>query len=331
MLAKTLVIQTAFPGDAILTLPLIQKLKETEADRTIGVIAIPATKDIFISSPVVDEVFVLDKRGEHKKLRDVKKFAKQFSTLGYNKIITPHRSLRTALLVYFSAIKDSTGFSNAALPFVFNKVVTYDKRAHEVKRNLSLIDYAGDWRIKPVIEISQECRDKIRERMQRAGENVVAVAPGSVWETKKYPEEYFSEIIKKLAGKKNNVVLVGGKSDKELCARIIAKAGVSAYNFAGEFTIPETTELLRHCEMLICNDSAPTHMGVAAGIRVNTIYCSTVPSFGFFPYGEYDNSIGLDELRCKPCGIHGYKKCPESHFDCGLKLTPESVISKIFS
>ena len=128
-----------------------------------------------------------------------------------------------------------------------------------------------------------------------------------------------------------NIVTVGGVSDRELCDRIIRESGVSANNLAGEYSIPETVEVLKNCDLIISNDSAPAHMGVAAGIKVYTIYCSTVPAFGFYPYGEKDKSIGLDDLRCKPCGIHGYKKCPESHFNCGNNLTPQTVVSKIFS
>ena len=46
---RILFIQTAFPGDAILTLPAIKKLKDFFPDSTIDVLCIPATKEIFTS------------------------------------------------------------------------------------------------------------------------------------------------------------------------------------------------------------------------------------------------------------------------------------------
>jgi len=328
---KILIIQTAFPGDAILTLPLIQVLKKRDSKNHIGVVSIPATADVFNASPYVDEVFVLDKRGKHKSIASVIKFAKIFKNSGYTSIITPHRSLRTAMLVYFSGIKNSTGFSNSTLPIVFTNIIKYDKAAHEVERNLSLIDYHGDWRIIPELQVESGEGSRVTEIVNKYPGKKVAIAPGSVWETKKYPEEYFATIASAIQAKGYTVFLIGGKTDWDLCERIRGNSKKNIINISGEFSIPGTVELLRHVEFIISNDSAPSHMGTAAGTKVYTIYCSTVPSFGFYPYMEGSGSIGLDDVRCKPCGIHGYKKCPEGHFDCGRKLTPLLTLSKIFS
>ena len=51
---------------------------------------------------------------------------------------------------------------------------------------------------------------------------------------------------------------------------------------------------------------------------VLTIYCSTVPEFGFYPYNKKSSYISFNDLNCKPCGIHGYEKCPIKSFDCGI-------------
>lgn len=331
MAVNTVVIQTAFPGDAILTLPLLQELKKKYPDGKTGVVAIPATGKIFESSPAVDEVFILNKRDKHKRIKDVRRFAAGLKSAGYNKIISSHRSLRSAMIVYFSRIKDSTGFNTSAFPFIFSRTVKYEQSDHEVKRNLSLIDFADDWKIKPEIKISDEENNIISETLSALNGKMIAVAPGSVWATKKYPENYFSELIRKLSDKGYNVVLIGGDSDRELCERIITESKTNAVNIAGKFSIPGTVGFLQNCELLISNDSAPVHMGMAAGVKVCALYCSTVPSFGFYPYLHGSHSIGINDLRCKPCGIHGYKECPEKHFDCGRKFHPDMVLGKIFS
>lgn len=87
--------------------------------------------------------------------------------------------------------------------------------------------------------------------------------------------------------------------------------------------------ITKHVKLLISNDSAPTHLGMCADIPVLTIFCSTVPGFGFYPYNEQSKTISFSNLDCKPCGIHGYRKCPIETFDCGYKLLPEMVIEKI--
>ncbi|MFA8451855.1 MAG: glycosyltransferase family 9 protein [Bacteroidales bacterium] len=90
---KILIIQTAFPGDAILTLPLIQKTKYLFPESQIEIIAIPATKGIFEASPFVKKVIVLDKRNEHKSLFSLIKFGMKLRNY-YDRVICPHRSLR---------------------------------------------------------------------------------------------------------------------------------------------------------------------------------------------------------------------------------------------
>ena len=100
-------------------------------------------------------------------------------------------------------------------------------------------------------------------------------------------------------------------------------------SYAGKLNTIESISLIKACSLLICNDSAPTHMGMAAGTPTLTIYCSTVRDFGFYPYNENSDYISFDDLKCKPCGIHGHNKCPENTFDCGLKLLPDLVIEKI--
>ena len=63
---RILVIQTAFLGDAILTLPMIQKLKEINTEHLIDVISIPSTEEVFLASVYVDNVIVIDKKKKHK-------------------------------------------------------------------------------------------------------------------------------------------------------------------------------------------------------------------------------------------------------------------------
>ena len=70
-------------------------------------------------------------------------------------------------------------------------------------------------------------------------------------------------------------------------------------------------------------------MAMAADIPVITVYCSTVPGFGFYPYNTMSSFVSYDDLLCKPCGIHGHAKCPVKTFDCGNKLLPQQIIGKI--
>ena len=326
---KILVIQTAFPGDAILTIPFIQELKNKYPDYLIDVLCIPATTEIFSASPYVNSVIPLDKRGKHKTFISFLSFVKELKLNNYEIIYSPHRSLRTALIVLNLSLKDSYGFDNSTLKFVFKNIIKYDHAVHEVQRNLNLLqeDYTDNWKIIPDIVISNESIIKVQKFISENNlKKIIAIAPGSVWETKRYPIEYYGKIIDNFINSGYQVVLIGGMNDKKLCEQLAKNRSANIFVTAGDFTFIDSIELLKKSLLLICNDSAPTHLGVCADIPVLTIYCSTTPDFGFYPYNSKSDYISYNDLFCKPCGIHGFNKCPLSTFDCAKRISPEAVI-----
>ncbi len=331
---RILFIQTAFPGDAILTLPAIKKLKDFFPDSTIDVLCIPATKEIFIASPYVDNAIFIDKKGEDKSLFSTYKFIKKLKQNNYTKIYSSHRSLRTSLIVLLLEVRETYGFDTSMLMHVYKNLIPYNSSKHEVQRNFDLVGYEYDdqsWRVIPEIISNKESLEKIKSFIKQNDlqNGFIAIAPGSVWNTKKYPSEYYEVIIKHFVDKKYKVVLIGGENDKSITDNIAAKFSANVFSAAGNFTIVESIELLKYSKMLLSNDSAPTHMGMCADIKVLTIYCSTVPEFGFYPYNKKSSSISFEDLKCKPCGIHGYDVCPVKSFDCAMKLLPDQVILKL--
>lgn len=333
IMERILIIQTAFIGDAILTLPMLQKLREIHPAATLDVITSPLTESIFSSSPYVNETILLDKKNEHKSFLSIVNFTKKIRKKNYTRLYSPHRSIRTSLIVLLSDIKESYGFDNSGLKHVYKYLIPYNYMVHEVQRNLDLIGFQYDeesWKIKPELEINSVVKENVSNFIKdnNLGTNIIAIAPGSIWNTKQYPPEYYKKVISSLVSKNYRIILLGGEKDKPICAQLQSgfKDVITA---AGKFSLLESIELLKSVNLLISNDSAPTHMGMCANIPVLTLYCSTSFSFGFFPYNEKSSYLSYDDLFCKPCGIHGYDECPLGTFDCGKLLKPEIVISKI--
>jgi heptosyltransferase-2 len=330
---RILFIQTAFLGDAILAVPAIQKLKELNPDFVIDVLCIPETQEIFSASPSVNNTFVIDKKGEHKSLFKTYKFIDKLKKNGYTKIYSSHRSFRTALIILLLEVRESYGFDNSSLMHVYKNLIPYYLNKHEVQRNLDLIGYLYDdesWKILPKISSEKFVSEKVKSFLDQESlaDGFIAIAPGSVWNTKKYLLEHFEFICEHFIQRNYKLVCIGGKNDVEVCSKLVSKFNDKITDASGKFSIIESIELLKNAKLLITNDSAPTHMGMCADIKVLTVYCSTVPEFGFYPYNKKSVSISFDDLKCKPCGIHGYHQCPIKTFDCGLKLLPEVVIRK---
>ena len=80
--------------------------------------------------------------------------------------------------------------------------------------------------------------------------------------------------------------------------------------------------------MTFSNDSAPMHFASAMNAPVTAIYCSTVPEFGFGPLSDNSTIIETGEkLECRPCGLHGRKKCPKQHFKCS-EINIDTILIK---
>jgi lipopolysaccharide heptosyltransferase II len=328
---KVLIIQTAFPGDAVLTLPLIQYLKNEKQVESVDVFCIPETREIFVASNYVNDVIVIDKKKKQQSLLSLFKISKALRKNSYDAIYTPHRSFRSALITLLTGVKETFGFDNSSLSYAFRNIIHYNILDHEVKRNLLL---AGDefenekWKILPELNETEEIKNQVKEFINENGlnEKFITIAPASVWGTKQYPADQFKEVITLLSELRNKIVLIGSAKDYELCQQLAINENI--INSAGRFSIVASAALLSHSKLLIANDSLPSHLGMCADIPVLMIYCSTVPEFGFYPYNNKSAYLSYNDLKCKPCGIHGYPVCPIGTFECAKKLEPKLVVEK---
>lgn len=330
-----LIIQTAFLGDVILTLPVIQVLKKNIPDSKIDFLCIPKTSQILKNNPYINEIIIYDKKKSN--VNDSLKLINRLKRNKYDMIISPHRSFRTALISYLSCAKKSISFDKSSLSFLYDIKIPYEKKIHEIKRNLNLLESSGiitDEIVKPELFPGKEEADRINklfvENKISTEEKIIIIAPGTVWKTKRFPEEKFVRLCDLLKSTDIKIILIGGEEDKKISAYIITNSqNKNLINATGDLSILESTELIKRAALLITNDSAPLHIANSAGIKVIAIYGATVPSFGFYPYGKNDIVIETHGLSCRPCSIHGGNKCPVGTFDCMMKISEENISDEV--
>ena len=154
-----------------------------------------------------------------------------------------------------------------------------------------------------------------------SNKQVVAIAPGSKWVTKRWPVQYYNSLIHMLTALNINIVLVGDKQDLLLAV----ETSESVLNMIGNTSLLELAELIRRCDVLISNDSAPIHIASAFDTYILAIFGPTTRDLGFFPYSRNSTVIEHHDLPCRPCGLHGGNRCPKKHFRCMLEITPQRV------
>ncbi|MFZ5515788.1 MAG: lipopolysaccharide heptosyltransferase II [Candidatus Zhuqueibacterota bacterium] len=334
---KILIVHTAFIGDIILATPLIEAVKDRFADAQIDFVAIPATANLLETNPFLREVIVYDKKNRDKGFRRAAQLAQRLRRTAYDLAIVPHRSLRSALIVFSAGIRKRIGFDRSAGAFLFTERVRYNRDAHEVERNLALVGLSESEikKYSPRIFLDESDKagvDLFLEKFALAGKSAfVAMAPGSVWLTKRWTEDGFADVIHKLVESEDSlrVILIGGKQDGEVCRRLTDRFPDHVINTAGQFSLRQSAYLISRCRALICNDSGPMHLGVAVGTRVIAIFGPTVPAFGFAPYGDGHIVVEHPGLYCRPCHIHGPSKCPEKHFRCMKEISGDDVLRAV--
>ncbi|MCI0512120.1 glycosyltransferase family 9 protein [candidate division KSB1 bacterium] len=335
---KVLIIQTAYPGDVILTTPLIAATQLIFPNARIDFLTTPVSANLIETQPAVNRVIVFAKRGPDRGIRGLLRLVKKLRTgEKYDLALIPHRSWRSAALPWAAQIRTRLGFNTSAAPFFFTHQIQYQKHWHEVERNLHLLSIFEPTFPKILPRIYPDAADEQIIVNFLAANNLlqpkplIAIAPGSVWETKKWLKEGFAELCQLIAAEfQSPVLLIGGQSDQALCDWIVAHSFTNVYNTAGQFTLRQSAALLSRCQVLVTNDSAPLHLGVAAQIPVIALFGPTVPAFGFYPYGPNDLVIEK-AVACRPCGIHGGKRCPTGTFLCMRGITAHEILLAIKS
>lgn len=326
---KLLILQTAFIGDVILATPLAQTAHELLAPCEVHFMVIPAAANLLEKNPHIARVWIYDKRGKQRGWRGLWQLARQLRQENFTHALVPHRSLRSALLVWLARIPVRIGFNRSAGAFLFNQKIFY-KEKHEVERNLDLlrglVPVAPSF--KPAIHWDENDEARVA-LLTEASATALALAPGSVWATKRWPKESFSTLARMLNNEMDaKIFLLGGKEDQALCEQIKEESGADCINTAGMLSLRESAALLERCAVLVCNDSAPTHLGVSTNCRVLTIFGPTVPRFGFAPFGEGHRVIERD-LPCRPCSAHGSHTCPIGTHACMKEIGVEEVFRSV--
>lgn len=327
-LKKILLIQTASLGDVILSTPIAEKLHHFYPNAQIDFLLKYGYQDIFKNHPYIHRVIVWDK--SENKYQHLYELTKVIRDRKYDAVINVQRFASSGLVTALSKAKIRIGFSKNPFSLFFTRRVKHKigkgkDNPHEIIRNLQLVDSLaekGNFSVK--LYPSQHDFAKVSQYKTR---QYITLAPASLWFTKQYPEKKWVEFLKRID--KNLVVyLLGAPSEKELCKRIIDHSGHdNCLNLAGKLSFLESAALMKDALMNYVNDSAPMHLSSAVNANTTVIFCSTVPEFGFGPLSDKSYIVQVkNPPKCKPCGLHGFKQCPEKHFDCANKIEVKDLL-----
>lgn len=332
----SLVVQTSFLGDVVLTTPLIAELaKRSQVD----VVTTHAGAQIIANNPAIRNVLVYEKRDKDKgvtgffrmvrRVRGASANALPLHT-AYDAAYMAQGSLRSAALAVAAGVKERIGFDTSAGRAFYTKQVRYDPDKHHAERLwwLSMSECADPPRpdqLRPRLYPGDTERAAVDNLFatQRFSESFIAFAPGSAWGTKRWP--FYPELAA-LVHEHFPLVVVGGDADVAAAETIVSQLPPGrALNAAGKLSLLGSAELISRAAALVANDSASQHLASAMGTPTVTVYGPTSPKFGFGPLAPASRTVGLSGLACRPCHQHGPARCPLGHWRCMRELSSHQV------
>jgi heptosyltransferase-2 len=159
-------------------------------------------------------------------------------------------------------------------------------RVHQVDYYLNLLrDFcdpaAQDSNL--VLPAAPDALDQLRRRFQKldiplyGDRPLAALCPGAAFgSAKRWPAERFAAVADHLNAKWNARVLVlGAKSEWEVCEEICRKAQSPVLNLAGQNPLREMIALCPFLSVIVCNDSGPMHVAAACGTPLVAVFGPT--------------------------------------------------------
>ncbi len=341
-------------GDVLLTTPMIQVLKEAYPKSKIGFLCNKKAKPLLEANLDIDNIYVYEREKfkaicRHPKVRYVKEIVNLLKSIKkdkYNVVFDLSLERWYSFLLMLIGIRTRIGYNYKNKGTFLSIKIAIDgyRDSHVAEYYLKLLKYLGITVKVGLIKlhIPEDNKNKAENILKDKGiednKLLIGIAPaggvscGSNVGYEYWPARYFAEIIDSLVKELNaRIILFGLDDEKKICDGVISYLDniENVYNLAGGIDLLTFAALLEKCNLLICNDGYPLHVGVGCGIKTISIF-GPVDEKVYGPYpANNDNVVISKSLPCRPC-YHRFKmpKCNNDN-RCINEIKPKEVLTVV--
>jgi len=297
---RILIRATNWVGDAVMSMPAFEAVRENFPKSHIAVLARPWVAPLYESHPAVNEV--IPTRGVWI-LEDFSEFLRVIRlvrSLRFEMAVLFQNAIEAALIARLAGIKIRIGYNTDGRGFLLSHSVVRGKevlKLHQVEYYLTVLRALGwDAPTKdPGLRASPESVTRARSLLSSRGiqdqDLVVGLSPGAAYgPAKRWPVERFAAIgnraIRDWGAK---VVVIGTEKEKALGETLISATAPGAVNFCGMTGLGDALALIKRCRLFVSNDSGLMH--VAAALKVPTVAI----------FGSTDSVAQAPRQECEGC------------------------------
>ena len=300
---KILIIELSNIGDAILTLPALQRLWKAYPDSEFHLLASPRTRELFSGDPRIHRVWLWDKK---------------VSVLSQGLLIARLARQRFGLVVDFRHSLIPLFLGGRRAPLIRKVPPNGMHRAEQHRWVVEALEIPPVDGPSPIWFGPEE--ERAVESWIKPSTRRVVMAPGSRSHLKRWPAARFAQVADRLVREMDSqIFLVGDEEDRPVVKAVLDAMGQTAVDLSGRTTIHQLAALLRRTELVITNDSACLHAAEAMQIPSVAIFGPTDEK----KYGPRlpRSAVVRRHLVCAPCER---ALCPYGH-ECMQGLEANEV------
>jgi len=247
---RILIIRLDGIGDLVLSIPAIKALRRRFPLAHITLMTTETTQDLLKGASYINEVIVLRKKTDLKKLS----FDLIFDLLD-------DYSLKPVLIAYSIKAKFRAGFDIKGRGVFFDlKIPDPGVKRHYIDAMLDLVEMVGARAAdhSPEIHISTSEQDDavhfLRMNNVHEGDKVICIHPGGICWTKRWLPDRFAQLAEELIRKRSvKVIFVGAEYDRELIDQIRRKIPEKTLSCIGQ-PLRSIAALIQQSDVMVWNN-----------------------------------------------------------------------------
>jgi heptosyltransferase-2 len=306
-------------GDFVRCHTVVKLLRQRLPARPVDVLTTTLCAPLLDYMPGVRKGIVWDlprKRlafGEHRAL------AARLALEHYGSVLVMPRTWKSALAPFLAGIPERTGFAGEGRLWLLNDIRFGERRLPRmIERCAALALPRGatlpsDWPMPELAVPAAAAADwRVKRGLPEDARPVVALAPGAVGPSKRWPVANYAELAQKLTAKGLSVWVLGSETEQPLAAEIAAAAGPRARDLTSS-DLRNAILALKLASAAVSNDSGLVHVSAAIGTPTIGIFGPTSP-WHWAPLNPLAAVIEtLTEVPCRPCHK---PQCRVGHHRC---------------
>ncbi len=311
-------------GDAVQSLPALWELRKALPNAKFFLICQPKTKSIYEASGLIDEISTVDVQMRFVRFPDLKleealasfsisQFDAALFLRTYSSYFSYFKKLPAKALIH---PEDPRMKSSSPLQIPLN--MHGAKKSHQ---SLLMLELVSILTRKTYAQKDVTFPDlKFTQLKNAVSEPYIVLHPFAKLETKRFPENRWSELIEVLSRKfpETKFVTIGGKEDPEL------SLPQNCLQLQGKLSLSETGQLLQKAMAFIGNESGPGHLAACLKIPTVTLMGGHSDPHEWAPIGK--SLVIRNPVFCSPCHL---RVCPGLGLVCLTEMTVEKVAPRI--